>query len=188
MIASNNVLLVKCIFISFFTISISVKTYQVRRVNESTYLVTSFPEFDYENFRLYQEYTLKPRYPPSTDKGKSSRSVYHNTKTVTIVGGTNENMKPKVPASVINEARDNYFKTFYATMRKSIQTNHHFITMTEATAEKKHNLTNFNQNLLTARKLASFLIGEVQNKPDLNINLYKERSKRKLWGRSDRFN
>lgn len=199
MISLNYFLLVKCFLISFITHTISVKTYQVRRVNESTYLVTSFPELDYENYKnVVTGNVLSPKNKETTlsdDKRSpfpSTLSFFYSTVSTVSVGDSKNRSKLKIPASVINKARDNYFRHFYATMKKSNislfpqKFNHQYMTLPETDVGEKNPVSSVNNNLLTARKLASLLITEVQISRGINDKLREMRTKRRLYTKRHR--
>lgn len=184
MFALNYFLVVKCIFISFFTFSISVKTYQVRRVNESTYLVTSFPEFDYENF----DKTTKKETTISDGKISTyytTASYFDGTTSTVTVGDNKDRTKQRISASEINKARENYFRQFYATVKKSnmsllplkVQP---YLTLADSTFEPPNSVANLNHNLLIARKLASVLVTEVQNDHGVKFRRVKRNKRRPL--------
>lgn len=171
MIAFNYFLIVKCILISFFTFSTSVKTYQVRRVNESTYLVTSFPEFDYDDFKKsFEEKTTTNKVLSLNDDKRSpySLSFFDSTSSTVTVGDKREKAKNNIPASVINKAREDYFRTYFATMKKSNLSllpykTHPYMNLAESLLDPNNSSLNLNHNLVIARKLATVLIDEGQN-------------------------
>lgn len=162
MIASiiRHILYVQYILLNFHSFTVSVKTYQVHRINESSYLVTSLPDSEFELFN-------SKVYDP---KGSVDKMIFLNPGKDTLnpfdVGSLGESKveKPntKVSASYINKARENYFKHHFSESKKPVATNMELPHQSNQDAiylnyEIKSNLES---NLLKARNLASVLINE----------------------------
>lgn len=160
------ILFVQYILLNFHSFTISVKTYQVQRLNESSYLVTSFPDSEFETF------SSKAFVP----KGPIDKMVFLNTgkdpfSTIATGGlgslGGAKAVKPNarlLPASYINKARENYFKHYFSETKKPVITNAVLPPLPNQDPaffnyEVKSNLE---FNLLKARNLVSVLISESQ--------------------------
>lgn len=187
----NSGLVLNCILLKFYLFLLSfafptncVKNYQVRRIDESSYLVTSLPDYDYISKLL--ENKTDPVVPMNDDK----RAFTTNTAAVTV--GDARKSK-KVPFSVINKARDNYFKNFYATMKQPISNAllrdkvTPKVEFTNNNIDVKGVTNKIDSNIQMARKLASVLITEVQYQVSRNWNNSKQvdfrniRNKRSLF-------
>lgn len=150
-------LIIQYVFFSFIARSCGV-SYRVRRLNDSTYLVTNYQDFSYENLydfkRVFEETTNKP-------------NIFLTTG---LIEDIHEKFK-QIPASVIKEARENYFKNVYQSMKK----NH------SKAPNKTFNLANIrdnnivsnisdklDDNLQKARKLAMVLNNELHYSITIN--------------------
>lgn len=151
-----------------FTVCVNI--YKIRRLNESTYLVTSFPEWDYEQFS---------KSPSYVEKQDPYQDIFLNYKTnvevdnvkandVDILGLQEEKGNSKISPEFIAKARDNYFRTYYNTSKKLNKTKYLFpYNIFKTDNNKYENWTNIisryeNNNLRMARKLACILLGEIQ--------------------------
>lgn len=143
-------LLLNFVFIYYTAFCKSLNTYKVCRVNESTYLVTTYPDWDYEQLQTV------------TSNG---------TEIPVNVGEKREKPKLKLSASFINKARENYFKTIYSTFKKSNNTDSVITANIQKSNPMEEIEADSNKNLLVARKLASILLDEIQND---NIKLEKK--------------
>lgn len=167
MIASTikTILLNYCIILYLSEFAVGVKTFQVRRINYSTFMVTSLPEFDYDNYKNMINF--------KRTKGKLlsfSDDTFEAYDMTTIPIGGKRN-KAKVPALYINKIRENYFRHYYGTLKKSNKTTMSLIpssitdkpilTNSSAIALKSAN-SGLIANIDKARRLASVLIGEGQ--------------------------
>lgn len=156
------ILFVQYILLNFHSFTISVKTYQVQRINDSSYLVTSFPDSEFETF--YSK-AYEPRGP--VDKMvflKAGKDPLTNFVTGSL--GYSKVMKPstQLSASYINKARDNYFKQYFSERKKPMDT----YTGLPALANQDPAYLNYEMkssiefNLIKARNLASVLVNESQ--------------------------
>lgn len=189
---TRYILFIQLIFNSFTTFSISVKTYQVRRINESTYLVTSFPEFDNENHkRFLTESSTSINNVVTLNDDKRYTEDYDTTMSTVTVGEKRDKARQKIiTPELIKKARENYFRSYFATMRRTNFTSllpdkvNPYINLAESSNENTVLTVKFKQNLLTARKLASLLINEAQYQTELrNKDTFLDdvkRRKRKL--------
>lgn len=162
------ILFIQCVFVSFIKITDSVKTYQVRRINESSYVVTSFPDLEYDSYNKILKQPSKDGVVSLTDNMTTTTENYNTITTVTV--GEKKDLhkfKNKVSSSMINKARENYFKNFYATLKKPINTNISLLPQ-KMTPYSNFNLMGttkssyFQRNLNVARKLALMLISEAK--------------------------
>uniref|UniRef100_A0A2A4JNB9 Uncharacterized protein n=1 Tax=Heliothis virescens TaxID=7102 RepID=A0A2A4JNB9_HELVI len=172
---TRYILFIQFVFNSFTTFSISVKTYQVRRINESTYLVTSFPELENDNHKRYSDNNIPNKIVTLNDDKKFTEE-YETTMSTVTVGDKREKAKSKsLSPELIKKARENYFRTYYATMKKSNYNLtmipdrvNNFINLVEISSENNNiSSMKFKQNLVTARKLATILINVAQTQTDL---------------------
>lgn len=175
-----------CIFISLTTFGTSVKTYQVRRLNDSSYLVTSFPDYDYENY--YRRFDAKERKENVISLSRKSSNSIDDYETTAL----NEvKSKNKISSSLINKARDNYFKTFYTTKKKPMNTKmclqqkgFNFSNTVLANIKENKPVSRLYLNLEKARNLASILISGTKLDNNLKVkNKYdqiRKRSKRRI--------
>lgn len=159
----RHILFIHCILLHFHTFSISVKTYQVQRINESSYLVTSFPDSEFETF-------YSKAYAP---KDTEDKMIFLNPVKDSLITSSLEDVKvvkpnAKLPASYINKARDNYFKHYLTETKKPVVSNAGSPPLvTQEPALFNYDIkTNLELNLQKARNLASVLINESQC-PDL---------------------
>lgn len=144
---TGQILFMHWILTSLITLSCSVKTYQVNRINESTYLVNSLPE-DYDK-------RLKSSNDNIVVMNNDKRSFDPYTEIVN--GGPKNLYKPKLSASYINKARENYFrKLFGTTTSSSLKTSPYYY-------KTPNFVFQLQQNIYTARKLASSLMLLVKN-------------------------
>lgn len=156
------ILFVQYILLNFQSFTISVKTYQVQRINQTSYLVTSFPDSEFETF--YSK-GYEPKAP--IDKMVFLNPVKDSLNIIATGGlGDLKVGKPntKLPASYINKARDNYFKYYFTETKKTMATKPGLPPLLNQDPaylnyEYKWNLE---YNLLKARNLASVLISESQ--------------------------
>lgn len=176
----------QCMFlVSFFTNVCSLKTYQVRRVNASAYLVTSLPYFDDVNFNKNDFKPLDIRPTPSKNAptvhltSKEYRNTNSKRKTTakehsstvanafhlrSIHSKAEAISKNKIPPKDIIKARDDYFRKFYPTTTRPLLTkNHatekvHFITQLNADKMKESDVVAY--NLEMARTLAMLLVNK----------------------------
>lgn len=159
--------------IIYFATICESKTYKVHRLNDSTYLVTSYPEWKYDELQFVHNNNVvnDERKEHFIDGKRESSSSNSDTANAINVGGRSKETSTKIPSSLIAKARENYFRTFYATMKSPekpvyVLTNKMFgptriDTKSEITALSHSNGVN-NENLVMARKLASILLGEIQ--------------------------
>lgn len=178
----RHIFFVQYILLNFHSFTLSVKTYQVQRINQSSYLVTSFPDSEFETFysKGYQ-----PKVP--IDKMVFLNSGKDALNTI-ITGGLGDSKvgKPnaKLPASYINKARENYFKHYFSETKKPMVPKGGLTPLPNQDLvfynyELKSNLED---NVLKARNLASILISESQYKPIIKKKAVMQRSRRRyLW-------
>lgn len=154
----RHILFVQYILLNFHKFSISVKTYQVRRINASSYLVTSFPDSEFETF---SSKAYEPKDP--VDKTVFFNPVNDPLITEGLEDGYVGKPNVKLSASYINKARDNYFKHYYDT-KKPVITNAGLPSSPtqDLSLFDYESRSNLDFNLLKARNLASVLISESQ--------------------------
>ncbi|CAH0721554.1 unnamed protein product, partial [Brenthis ino] len=141
------------------TFSCSVKTYQVNRINESSYLVTSLPDF--EHAKKFDKKANGNRIVPiNNDKRSFTINDYYDSTPSTVnVGEKKENLKVTIPASFIKNARDQYFRNYYPTMKTSNSLYSPEVnSYSELAPLKKCKPLQSRHNLNIARYLASRLI------------------------------
>lgn len=200
---TRYILFIQLIFSSFTTFSISVKTYQVRRINESTYLVTSFPELDSENHKRYSENITPFKVLTLNDDKKTTEDYDTTMSTVsTVTVGERKakfKQKPQITAEFIKKARENYFRTYFAAIKKTNvshslvpEKSNIYINMVEVNNnETTGQSAKFKQNLITARKFAMLLINEAQYQADMKVKdkLLEEvkRKRRNMTNKKHRF-
>lgn len=166
----NNLLSFILLF-SLFAVVSSIKTYQVRRVNDSTFLVTSLPYFDFHDVISKKSIKNSDRNRPnenehvinlngigkSTAKGCISSALVH----LSHYGNSRNAKKKKMPSSEIMKARDDYFHKFYPASLKNKIIKHHIIEKTSIrniSPKKVKYSEALAANLQTARTLAKQLI------------------------------
>lgn len=169
---ARYILFIQFIFNSFTTFSISVKTYQVRRINESTYLVTSFPDMEPDSHKRFLNDNSQDKLIPLEDKKYTDD--FDTTMSTVTVGEKKDKVKHKnITPEMIKKARENYFRTYFATMKKSNisfsllpEKANSYMNLVETNNETNVSSIKFKQNLLTARKFATVLINELQYQVD----------------------
>lgn len=154
----RHILFVQYILLHFHTFSICVKTYQVQRINESSFLVTSFPDSEFETFYS------KPHAPKDTE----DKMIFLNPIKDPLFTSSLEDVKvgkanAKLPASYINKARDNYFKHYLTEPKKPVVTNAVPLANQDSALFNYDNKLSLELNLQKARNLASVLISESQD-------------------------
>lgn len=169
---ARYILFIQFIFNSFTTFSISVKTYQVRRINESTYLVTSFPDMDPDNHKRFLNENNQDKMIPLEDKKYTDD--FDTTLSTVTVGEKKDKVKHKnITPEMIKKARENYFRNYFATLKKSNisfslipEKANSYMNLVESNNETNVSSVKFKQNLITARKFATVLINELQYQVD----------------------
>lgn len=173
------ILFIQYIVTRFVPQAISVKTYEVRRLNESSYIVTSFPEYDFDDTKGTDS-TCNGKIVFMNDNKefmKPDHNPTHQTTTVSI----DESVIKKthvISADAIKKARENYFKTFYATMKTPSKTTLNapmfFSSLNYPDINPKgKGGTQLNHNLEMARNLALTLIFGLQ-KHDHDVVKFKD--------------
>lgn len=180
---TKYILFIQLIFNSFTTFSISVKTFQVQRINESAYLVTSLPEFETENHKRFSNKKTKNKIVPLNDK-KHTDDYDFKMSSVTV-GEKRDKLRHKpVSAEFIKKVRERYFRTYYATIKKSSsllpeKLNPFLLDITNSSTIKT---AKFQHNLLTARKIALLLFDQLQpdvKRRDIFFDVIKRRKRNK---------
>lgn len=151
--------------ISFALPSYCVRNYQVQRINESTYLVNSLPDYDFNSKLLENRKT-------DTAVPMRGREELLNKDITTLVAVDDTKKSKKLPYSVINKARENYFRNFYATSKQPIASNLHEKVNSSSDVDFNRSIVKANDinedivgsNLDIARNLAAVLINEVKNR------------------------
>ncbi|CAH2062944.1 unnamed protein product, partial [Iphiclides podalirius] len=166
----------------------SVKTYEVRRLNGSSYIVTSFPEYDYGNSKGV-DLSSNAKVIFMDDEKKVMKAGHSNTgcaNTTVTVGGNITKNRYKMSAKAIKEARERYFKTFFATMKKTTTTanfNHSapsaYLSWNDPDVNVKGASVQMKENLQNARKFASLLIFELQKRDNDPLKVMDSTVKRK---------
>ncbi|CAD0198710.1 unnamed protein product [Chrysodeixis includens] len=194
---ARYILFIQFIFSSFTTFSISVKTYQVQRINESTYLVTSFPDMDPDTHKRYLDKDDENKVITPNGEKKYTEDLDTTQSTVTV---GEKKIKPKqknVSPEVIQKARENYFRKYFAKTKKmnnsgSLIPEKASSYMNLVEPNKETNVSSggkFKQNLLTARKYATVLINEIQYQVDTKTKekiLEESRRKKRYMNRKRR--
>lgn len=166
-LVTRYIFFIQLIFSSFTTFSISVKTYQVRRINDTTFLVTRFPEFDFDNKKRYLEANSTNNYQESYFPLMQQKHTTEDYEITTVsVGDKRPKPKPKITSEVIKKARENYFRRYFSIVAKT-NTNisllpegfHTYTNMVEGIDEADYS-NKLKQNLMTAKKLAGILLSE----------------------------
>lgn len=167
---NRYILFVQYIVIRFVPQAISVKTYEVRRINESAYLVTSFPEYDYGTSRGI-DLNSDAKVVSMDDQKKvlkSGHNIGDNSNGMSMDENPHKH-KQKISPFAIKDARKSYFKNFYATMRKvpittlaSSASPTYSGLLDSDLKDYKGAIVPVDSNLITARKLASILVYELQ--------------------------
>ncbi|CAF4854899.1 unnamed protein product [Pieris macdunnoughi] len=138
----------------------TVKNYQVRRINDTTYLVTCYPEIDCLDF--------ESQIVPVNDKRYTAFvNTWREPTTITV----GEKPKHKPPsASFITKVRENYFRHFFATKK----------TPTPTDVDNMYDAFSLDRNLQKARRLASLLKAEVPKDVIQNseVKILRKRGKR----------
>lgn len=193
---TRYILFIQFIFNSFTTISISVKTYQVDRINETTYVVTSLPEIDTDSRDNRKRFLDQKNTTGSLDDliplmyDKFTTGDFGTTISTVTVGEKKEKVVPKITPELIKKARENYFRTYFAMLAKlnatsSPQGDNAFqnLTLLETSTDNNRLTAKLNQNLQIARKFASVLINEgqiqVEFKAKDKFSLYESEFKRR---------
>lgn len=151
------------------TFTNSVKTYQVDRINETSYIVTSFPDYEQYKRMFHMKSNIDNLF---TNNDKRSIGIdYYNTPTVTV--GDKKYMKSKIPSAYIKKVREHYFRNYYATMNKPKTPQDLYSTkplvFDVLETDKDSKPMKLQKNLKTARKLASKLVFEVNNAIKENV-------------------
>lgn len=179
-LATKHVLFMQWILTGLVTFSCSVKTYQVNRINESSYLVTSLPDF--EHAKIDKKANVNRIIPINNDKRSFTINDYYDSTPSTVnVGEKKENFKTKIPASFIKKARDQYFRNYYPTMKTSNNLYSPEInSYSELTPLKKCEPLQARHNLNIARYLASRLILGKQDKSGQDNKIIRNKRRIKL--------
>lgn len=160
----TTIFLVQCVLIKRGTFSRStVRTYQLRRLNNSAYLITSSPgpskssEFDYYNRDASNRHLFSTRYQRKLPKFRydwPKPSRFHNTNKTHEI-----NFRTRMTAEEISHVRQKYFRDFFATMKK------HDLPATRAfpnATGEADNPESLFRNIKTARNLASMLMQQAR--------------------------
>lgn len=173
-------------FNSFTTHSISVKTYQVRRINESTYLVTSLPEFENENHKRFSNDKSSNKVVPLNDYKRYTgyyESTMSGVRSSVTVGEKRDKVKNgTVSAKFIKAVRERYFRTYYTTNKKStISLLPEKISpfLAEISNDGAGVTVKLKQNLFKARKIASVVINQFQSRVKRRKVFFDEVKRRK---------
>lgn len=154
---TKHVLFMQWILTDLVTFSSSIKTYQVERINESSYLVTSLPQFDHRRFKNMRNF--KRIIPIDNNKRYVTVNSYYGSTPCTVNVGGRKGTKARIPASMINRARDHYFRHYYATLKTTVPELPIRNSFEDSTPPRSHQIpSKLKHNLNRSRCLALRLI------------------------------
>lgn len=153
---TKHVLFMQWILTDLVTFSCSIKTYQVERINESSYLVTSFPHFHQKRIKNIRNF--KRIIPIDNNKRYVNFYSYYDSTPCTVNVDGRKGAKGKIPASVINKARDHYFRHYYATLKTTVPEFPMRDSFKDLTPSGNHVSSKLKHNLNRSRFLALRLI------------------------------
>lgn len=177
---TRYIFFIQLILNSFTTFSYSLKTYQVQCINESTYLVTSLPEFENVNRKRLSHNAITKLF--SLNDAKRSTNHHSSTRSSVTVGEERRKIQAKtISPEFIKKVRENYFRTFHTTVGKATHSllpdklNRYQIDISTSSTDLTAKI---NSNLVIARKIASVLINKY--KMDMKKRaIFLERVKRR---------
>lgn len=183
--------MIKYIIFSLNKFAICVETYQVRRINKSTFLVTNVPDINYNKYGN----DMHPEKAENTLLLTKNDYIFkeHNRPTTVSIG--EKKNKVRIPSSYIKRARAMYFKHFYETTTKTNnstllpQKNENI--NTEFRNRVKSGETSFKRNQDTVKRLVALLISENINirhkEENIDVKTQKKRGVRKFGRRVPRY-
>lgn len=175
-LVKKSILFIQCIIL-YFGYAKSVKTYQVHRVNATSYLVTAYPEIDYDYFKPKENMKdIDIKSAKTFNYDKKLTLLFETTLSTVLVDEKRNIRKNKVSDEFIKKVREQYFKEYFATMKTPISKASlipdkikpyvNFLKKNTDTIYNSTSITASERNLLKVRRLATLLIDEINNHPE----------------------